>query len=133
MLRIRKVSDRREPPGLERAVLRRLPMWWLGGTVVPAIVALFNRWLPRQGSELDVAKQVFIVDTLCIGLVFTAWTAAITIAIGCYVVVVMKGPHYQADSYPVEHSSRPDAAEFPSHGESQNAPRDAERDDSRNA
>jgi len=108
MFRIRKVSDRREPPGLERIILRKLPLWWLGSTLVPALVAVLNRWLPREGSELDIAKQVFIVDTLCVGTVFTLWTAVFTTAIGCYVVVVMKGPHYQADSYPVEHANRPD-------------------------
>ena len=108
MFPIKKVSDRREPPGLERVILRKLPMWGLGGTVVPGLVALLNRWVPVDGTEMEVIKQTFIVDSLCIGAVFTVWTAVFTVAIGCYVVVVMKGPHYKADSYPVEHANYPD-------------------------
>lgn len=104
---MRKISNRRESPGLERAVLRKLPLWCLGGTVVPGLVALLNHWLPAAGLATEIAKRQFIVDALCYGMVFTAWTSVLTVAIGCYVVVVMKGPHYAADSYPVEHANRP--------------------------
>lgn len=104
----RKVRESREPPGLERDILRRLPTWGIGGTVVPGLVALFNRYLPRDVASTDLARELFIVDALAIGAVITVWTAVLTIAIGCYVVVVMKGPHYEADSYPVNDSSRPD-------------------------
>ncbi|MEE4185234.1 MAG: hypothetical protein V2J12_05665 [Gammaproteobacteria bacterium] len=107
MFTIRKVSDRRAPAGLERVILRKLPLWCLGGTAVPGLVALLNHWLPASGVAADVAKRQFIVDALCYGTVFTVWTAVFTVAIGCYVVVVMKGPHYAADSYPVEHANRP--------------------------
>jgi len=113
MLNIRKVSDRREPPGLERTILRKLPMWCLGGTLVPGLVALMNHWLPAAGLPQEVAKRQFIVDALCYGTVFTVWTAVFTVAIGCYVVAVMKGPHYAADSYPVEHANRPGHAHAP--------------------
>jgi len=108
MIKVRKISNRREPAGLERVILRKLPLWCLGGTVVPGLVALLNHWLPVDGLAAEAAKRQFIVDALCYGTVFTVWTAVFTVAIGCYVVVVMKGPHYAADSYPVEHANRPE-------------------------
>jgi hypothetical protein len=33
----------------------------------------------------------------------------VTVAIGCVVVWVMKGPAYVADAYPVSHANRPAA------------------------
>jgi hypothetical protein len=37
------------------------------------------------------------------------WTMVITLAIGCVIVMVMKGPGYMADSYPVSHGDQPRA------------------------
>ena len=37
------------------------------------------------------------------------WTMVITVGIGCVIVMIMKGPGYHADSYPVSHSDRPRA------------------------
>ena len=108
MFSVRKIADSREPPGLERRILRRLPMWLVGGTVVPGLIAVFSRWFPAAGTVEEVAKRTYLIDTLCWGLLLNVWTAVFTIAIGCVVVMIMKGPHYQADSYPVEHADRPD-------------------------
>ena len=54
-----------------------------------------------------VAKHLYWVDALAIGAVMTVWTAVLTVAIGCWVVMVMKGPHYAADSYPLNDAPRP--------------------------
>jgi hypothetical protein len=35
------------------------------------------------------------------------WSLVVTAAIGCAIVMVMKGPAYAADSYTVSHSDRP--------------------------
>jgi hypothetical protein len=40
-------------------------------------------------------------------VVATVWTAVLTIAIGCFVVVVMKGPAYVADRYPLQDADEP--------------------------
>ena len=40
-------------------------------------------------------------------LFFQQQTAVLTVAIGCVIVAIMKGPAYAADSFPVEHSDRP--------------------------
>lgn len=111
MFGIRKVADSREPPGLERVILARLPKWWLGGTVVPGLIAALSRAFPVAGTTAEVAKRTYLIDTLCWGLLLNVWTAVFTVAIGCVCVMIMKGPHYKADSYPVAHADRPDADE----------------------
>ncbi|MEJ2137868.1 MAG: hypothetical protein P8Y61_00200 [Gammaproteobacteria bacterium] len=95
----RKISDRREPPGMERLVLKKLPLYWAGGTCVPLLVAMLARMLPPDGSVVEAAKRLHIIDYVAAGAIMTVWTAVLTVAIGCLVVVVMKGPHYAADSY----------------------------------
>ena len=37
----------------------------------------------------------------------TAWTAVFTIAIGCTIVMLMKGPAYVADRYPLSDADEP--------------------------
>jgi hypothetical protein len=41
------------------------------------------------------------------GVVIFHWTAVFTIAIGCVVVMLMKGPGYVADPLEVSHSDQP--------------------------
>lgn len=96
---IRKVNDYREPPGLEKLVLKKLPLYWLGGTCIPLLLSALARMLPPDGSVVEIAKRVHMIDYLAAGAIMTVWTAVLTVAIGCLVVVVMKGPHYAADSY----------------------------------
>jgi hypothetical protein len=104
----RKIDDHCEPPGMERVVLRKLPTYLAGGTMVPALVAVFGRISPPEGAPLVIAKQIGIIDYVALGAVFTVWTAALTVAIGCLVVIIMKGPTYAADSYPMEDPDHPD-------------------------
>ena len=103
---LRKLHNRREPPGLEWTVLKRLPMALLGSTLVPVFVALGGRILPYQGAAMDAAKHVKHMDITAIALAITLWTAVLTVAIGCVVVIVMKGPAYVADPYYMEKPKR---------------------------
>jgi hypothetical protein len=105
----RKIDGHREPPGLEREVLKKLPMYVAGGTFVPALVAAFSRLFPPADFvPAEIAKQIRFIDYMALGAVFTVWTAALTVVIGCVVVIVMKGPIYMADSYPMEDPDHPD-------------------------
>jgi hypothetical protein len=108
----RKIDDHREPPGMERVILKKLPLYLAGGTVVPALVTVFSHLFPPAGTSIEVAKQTGILDYVALGAVFTVWTAALTVAIGCLVVIVMKGPTYAADSYPMEDPEHPDRNQF---------------------
>ena len=42
-----------------------------------------------------------------IGLAILIWTLVVTVAIGCVIVWLMKGPAYVADGLPVSHSDTP--------------------------
>lgn len=92
-------NPRREPPGLERKILRRLPLFLLGGTLVPVFFVLASHhWTPDL-DPVAAAKHLTQAKFLAIGAVITAWTAAFTVAIGCVTVMLMKGPGYVADAY----------------------------------
>lgn len=102
----KRLHDRCEPPGLERAILRLLPKVLLIGTLIPVSLSLLVRILPADDS-IEPTKAVLNVDIFAFATGLTLWTAVFTVAIGCVVVVIMKGPAYVADAYPVAHSNRP--------------------------
>lgn len=105
----RKLHGRRTPHGLEMVILRRLPRIALVGSLLPAALAVLVRIVPAQPG-IDRAKHIKSVDIFAISTEITFLVALFTVAIGCIVVYVMKGPAYVADAYPVEHADRPAAA-----------------------
>ena len=48
------------------------------------------------------------VDIYGISLLVLHWTVVFTVAIGAFIVLVMKGPAYVADAYPLEDADQPD-------------------------
>ena len=90
----------KSPAGLERQILRRLPRVLWVGTALAALLAGVMRLLPWSGSEVEVATRITTVDIYLISLVIFHWTAVLTVAIGAFIVLVMKGPAYVADPYP---------------------------------
>lgn len=46
-------------------------------------------------------------EFIMIGVVILHWTLVLTVAIGCGIVMLMKGPNYKADSYPMPDSDEP--------------------------
>ena len=103
----KRLHDGCESPGLERAILRRLPKVLLVGTVIPLSLSLLVRILPTA-DDIEPSKAVRNVDIFAFATTLTFWTAILTIAIGCVVVVIMKGPAYVADAYPVAHADSPE-------------------------
>ncbi len=105
---LRKVpGSRRAPAGLEWRLLRRLPWIALLGTALPALASLAARLFPASGSPVEVSKQVQTIDAYVISVLVVHWTAVVTIAIGCVIVTIMKGPAYEADSYSVPDRDAP--------------------------
>lgn len=100
-------NSRREAPGLEWAILKKLPVTLLAGTLFPLTISLASRLFPPDGTTTEVTRHVTPVDIISIAMVITLWMAALTVAIGCFVVVVMKGPAYVADVYELEDSEHP--------------------------
>lgn len=103
---LKRLHNRCEPPGLEWAILRRLPLALLIGTLIPAGLSILVRLLP-PAEGVDPAKFVLNVDIFSFATVITFWAAVLTVAIGCVVVAILKGPAYVADAYPVSHANRP--------------------------
>jgi len=97
----------REAPGLEWFILKKLPLALLVGTLFPLVISLANRFFWREGATAQIAKHIKIVDIISIATAVTVWTAVFTVAIGCFIVLVMKGPGYVADAYDLVDSERP--------------------------
>ena len=66
-----------------------------------------SRLWPPTGAPSALAAHFQFVDIAAIALIVTAWTAALTLAIGCCVVVIMKGPAYVADRYDLSDAESP--------------------------
>ena len=104
----RKLHGRQTPHGLEIKILRRLPRIAVVGSLLPVALSVLVRLVPAEPG-IDHAKHIRSVDIFAISAEITFLTAVFTVAIGCFVVYVMKGPAYVADAYPVEHADRPAA------------------------
>lgn len=104
----RKLHGRQTPHGLEITILRRLPRIAVVGSLLPVALSMLVRLVPTEPG-IDRAKHIKSVDIFAISAEITFLTAILTVAIGCFVVYVMKGPAYVADAYPVEHADRPTA------------------------
>ena len=97
----------RSASGLEWSLWRKLPLIFLVGTAAPLAVAVAL----HLGSDPELAanaRWLQTMDYMVAGVVVFHWTAVLTIAIGCVVVMLMKGPGYVADD-PMElsHSDKP--------------------------
>jgi len=94
----------RSAPGLEQLIWRRLPAILLWGTLLPLLLAGMNHALapaaPASGAGAgDSALRLW--DYTVIGFIVLHWTLVLTVALGCFIVRVMKGPAYVADAYPM--------------------------------
>ena len=96
------LPPRHEPPGLETRLLRAWPWALAFGTVLPALVALaIGLAFPEAGGHEALKKQ-WIAWYVLAGAVVFYWTAVPTVAIGCWIVRVMKGPVRECDdAYPL--------------------------------
>jgi hypothetical protein len=103
---LKKIHGRRVPPGKEIQILRRLPLITLAGTLLVLALPVLVRILPAQPG-VDSAKHIRSVDIFAIATEVTLLAAVLTVAIGCVIVHIMKGPAYVADALPVEHSDQP--------------------------
>jgi hypothetical protein len=101
-----KLHGRKTPPGLELRILKMLPRITLFGTLTILAMPAIVRFWPAQPG-VDAAKHIKSVDIFAIATEITLITAVLTVAIGCVVVHIMKGPAYVADGLPVSHSDRP--------------------------
>lgn len=89
----------RAASGLEWRIWKRLPVILLVGTAALAFVMLALWWTAPSSGGAETALSWVRIYQLA-GLLLLHWTLVLTVAIGCLVVMVMKGPAYVADPYP---------------------------------
>lgn len=97
----------KSPAGVEWTLWRKLPHIGLWGTALPVAVAavwhLMAPDLPTPAQE----RSLLLVDYVAVGAVVLHWTLVLTLAIGCAIVILMKGPAYVADAYELNDSDTP--------------------------
>jgi hypothetical protein len=96
-----------EPPGLERVIWRKLPHAAIASTLLPLLFYLFVLYYPLAPDGGSVEKTVISAGIAAIAIAVTLWTAIFTVAIGCWIVMVMKGPAKHADSYELSDAEQP--------------------------
>ena len=99
----------RAASGMEWLIWRKLPLIALLGTALPLLgLAILHFWMDTEASSAQ-ARWLQMADYFCWAVVVFNITMVFTVAIGCVIVMVMKGPGYTADSYRVSHSDAPRA------------------------
>ena len=106
---MKKLHNQHHPAGLEWAILKVLPKILIAGFFIPLLMSAFIRLFPMDAPQSQIEKYTSNIDILSISLFFTILTAVFTVAIGCIIVVLMKGPAYVADAYELEDADEPDA------------------------
>lgn len=102
----------RSASGLEWALWRKLPTIALLGTIVPVLALCVHHWVVDPSTPAE-ERALLMVDYAVVGVLAFHWTAILTVSIGCIIVMVMKGPAYEADSLPLSHSDQPRAEPEP--------------------
>ncbi|MCU0869842.1 MAG: hypothetical protein MUF30_09620 [Burkholderiales bacterium] len=89
---------RRAAPGLEWTLWKRLPSILAWGTLLPALLGVVIGAIQPDASHAQGDRLLLIYRV--VGVITLHWTLVLTLAIGCVVVIVMKGPAFVADPYP---------------------------------
>lgn len=96
----------RGSPGIERVILRHLLPATAWGTLALSVALLAVRLF---GIE-DIRSPLSLLEIYLMGLLFLYWQCILFAAIASFIVMVMKGPAYVADAYPLpEDESMPGA------------------------
>ena len=82
------------PSGFEWVLLKKIPRIFLIVTLIPCALILK---LYLTNDKLNAEQYQIIYQ--CLGILFSLWFFVGAAAIGCVVVILMKGPAYVADPY----------------------------------
>ncbi len=97
----------RAPAGLEWKLMKKLPKLTLIGLLgLVAVWGIAQVW-PFEGDPEKIAHMLRTFNYVLIGLAVFHVTMVLTVALGCFIVMIMKGPQYTSDSYPVQDAERP--------------------------
>jgi len=96
----------RSPAGLEWQIWKRLHVILAVGTALPLLASAGAYVLDGLDPATQNARAVEQFFYVMLGVVMLHWTLVLTLAIGCAIVMLMKGPAYVADAYPMEKPPR---------------------------
>jgi hypothetical protein len=97
----------RSPSGLEWVLWRRLPFIFLVGASVPCAIVVVAWFLSSGDVQAATHRQLMQWIYMMVGMLILHLTLVLTLAIGCVIVMVMKGPAYVADPYFLDGSKQP--------------------------
>lgn len=86
----------RYPSHREWNMLKKLPKWTVLGSVVFAAPLMHAWW-----QDADILNHDLERLSVFLGLLFTFWFFVGALMIGLVVIIIMKGPGYVADPYPL--------------------------------
>lgn len=84
----------RYPSHKEWQMLKKLPKWWLIGTLIFSLPLMHAWW-----KDADILNHDLERLSLFLGLMFTYWFFIGAAMIGLVVIIIMKGPGYVSDPY----------------------------------
>lgn len=93
--------------GLEWRILKQIPLAFLLSGLMIYLTTQFAHWFFNPENPVEKLKQAEFIDIIAISSLITIWTAIFTVAIGAFVVYIMKGPVYTADSLELIDSEEP--------------------------
>lgn len=97
----------KSPPGLERQILRRIPRILLGGGMALGLPSLAARLVAWMDADAAIVGYIAHIDMLAMGMFLLHCNVVITVTIYAFIVMVMKGPAYVADAYPMPDADSP--------------------------
>ena len=98
---------KRAASGLEWTLWKKLPLITLAGTFLPLAVLALVYLMHGDSPDPSTARWLLKMTYVVAGIILFHWSMVITVAIGCFIVMAMKGPGYVADGYLLPHSDQP--------------------------
>ncbi len=95
------------PSGLEWVLLKKIPWIFAIGSAMPCTVML-TLYFSNDTLSPEQMKTIY----QCLGVLFSLWFFVGATAIGCIVVIIMKGPAYVADPYELPKENK-DLEQYP--------------------
>ena len=98
---------KRAASGLEWTLWKKLPLITLAGSFLPLAVLALVYLMYGDSPDPSTARWLLKMTYVVVGIILFHWSMVITVAIGCFIVMAMKGPGYVADGYLLPHSDQP--------------------------
>lgn len=94
-------------PGFERTVLRAIPFALAAGLAALRLPSILIRLWSSSLNEIQLRALINKVDIYASGAMLCYFYLVVAIAIGAIIVMLMKGPAFVADPYPLIDADRP--------------------------